>query len=129
MLKFIIAFIMIHWIDALLGIVLVGGLVYLWRSGKKKQVKRIIYFLVCQAEQMLGSRTGPEKLAAVWAGIYKNLPWAIRFFFTQQQLQDYIEEAVKELKRRLNQDDVNLLNYADETQLETITKCVTKGTP
>lgn len=129
MLKLIIAFIMVHWMDILLGVVLAGGLVYLWRTGHKKQVKRIIYFLVCRAEQMLGSGTGPEKLAAVWAGIYKNLPWAIRFFFTQKQLQDYIEEAVKLLKDRLSQEDVDLLNYAEEQHLQAITKCVTKGTP
>jgi hypothetical protein len=103
-----------YWLDIIISLVVAAVLILLWRRGKKDLVKKFIYSLVVQAEKQLGSKTGQEKFAAVMAAIYQRIPFIIRFFFSQQNLTDFIEWAVAKLKERLATGEVNLLSYQDE---------------
>jgi len=103
-----------HWVDLLAVFVFVGLLIALWMRGKKGMVIHIIRVLVAQAEKEFGSGTGAIKLQAVWDGIYQRLPWTVRILFPQSVLSEYIEDAVKWLRAKLDETNANLLSYTDE---------------
>lgn len=111
------AFLMEHWLDLLVLLVLCVGLIVLWAKGKKAWVIHIIQVLVARAEQEFGSGTGAIKLATVWDGIYERMPWTIQMMFPKAVLAKYIEDAVKWLQNKLDEADANLLSYADEAFL------------
>lgn len=77
------------------------GLCWLWRTGHEKRVYQIVYALVVKAEKELGSKTGQMKYNMVISELYKALPLAVRFFFTQDNIDFYIQEALKALKTEL----------------------------
>lgn len=103
-----------YWTDALLVIVVVGALAYLYRRGKKDLVKDIIYSLVVKAEKELGSSTGSTKYSQVIADLYLKLPLILRLFFTQVELNNYIKDSVTLLKDKLEDPNINLLSYEQE---------------
>lgn len=110
----------INLIDIIIIISAILLMAFAWKHGKKETVKTIIYGLVCQAEQMYGSNTGPVKLATVWIGIYEKLPWIIRVVFPRKVLEGYIKEALLLLKQQLKCKEFNLLTYNQE--LESVIK-------
>lgn len=95
-------FIQLYYLDILLVAGALTALVVLWRRGNKKLVYRIALMAVTQAERALGSGTGPIKLATAISYVYRNLPATIRLFFTQAEIENFIEDAVNELKEYLN---------------------------
>lgn len=113
-LKIIGGFILTYWPDIITAVAVILVLLYQWKQGRKDLVKKIIYSMVCKAEQLYGSRTGPIKLAEVWSNIYSRLPWILRLAFPKAELENYIEEAVQKLKKTLETGGVNLLTYAQE---------------
>ncbi len=106
-----------HWLDLVTILMLGVGLLFLWKRGKKDWVIHIIRVLVARAEQEFGSGTGQIKLAAVWDGIYRKLPWTIHLLFPKDVLAKYIEDAVEWLQLKLDEADADLLSYADEMLL------------
>lgn len=114
-LSLVLTFLAAHWLDILLGVVIITALIILWKKGHKKLVIRIIKALVAKIEQQYGSKTGLIKKEAVWSEIYAHVPWIIRIFFTEKELSEYIENAVKWLTKLLcDNPDMNLLTYAEE---------------
>lgn len=109
-----LVFLKLHWLDLIVVFLFVGVLAFLWKRGKKQLVMDIIRELVCRAEQIYGSGTAPIKLANVWANIYIKLPFVVRIFFTQQQLQGYIEESVDWLRKKLAINSNYLSSYSEE---------------
>lgn len=79
-------------------LVLIAAIFVAVRLGYKKQVNEILFWLVTKAEQEFGSGTGELKFAAVSAWIYERLPIATRIFFTVDQIDDLIEDAVSRMK-------------------------------
>lgn len=86
---------------ALIALVVVLTLVYLWFKGYKSVVRKIVLALVIQAEKALGNGTGEFKYAMVLGWIYERIPAIIRFLFTEKQLDDMIEWAVEHMKEML----------------------------
>jgi len=111
---FLQALLMAYWTDALLVIVVAVVLSILYKRGKTELVKEIIYNLVVKAEKELGSETGSAKYSQVISDLYLKLPIILRLFFTTQELNKYIEDAVAWLRSKLRNPKVNLLSYAEE---------------
>ena len=115
---FLQALLLTYWSDALLVIVAVAVLAVLYKRGKKDLVKEIIYTLVVKAEKELGSATGSAKYSQVITTLYLKLPLILRLFFTTEEVNKYIEDAVTWLKSKLKDPDVTLLSYAEETTVK-----------
>jgi hypothetical protein len=114
-LSIILAFLAAHWLDILVGAIVITALVILWRKGHKKLVIRVIKALVAKAEQQYGCKTGQIKFEAVWSEIYAHIPWIVRIFFSEKELAGYIKDAVKWLTKLITDNpDINLLTYAEE---------------
>lgn len=105
---------------ACLVILLFGLIIYLLRRLNKPVLKQIILGLVVKAEKYLGSGTGSLKKATVISWIYSKVPPGIRWMFTENDLSDMIEWAVKKLKDSLSDGTVNLSGYDDEIYLSSI---------
>jgi hypothetical protein len=104
-----------YWTDALLVVAVVTVLSILYKRGKKDLVKEIIYDLVVKAEKELGSATGGAKYSQVISALYLKLPFILKLFFTKAELNKYIDDAVKWLKNKLKNPNINLLSYAEES--------------
>lgn len=113
----ILEFLKVYWMDILIIVLFLLGILFLVKSGNIKKVKELAFYLVCKAEQEFGSGTGQAKKAAAISWLYERLPFIVRFMFTRQQIENYIEEAVKRLKKMLDS-DINLLSYKDELEYE-----------
>lgn len=116
MMKNIMQFIQANWIWLYVVLFVLIFLGFQWKRGKKQLVKDFIYWLVCMAEQQFGSKTGDVKLSMVWVNIYNGLPWYVRAFFPRKELEKWIEEAVKLLKKRLQDPKFNLLTHNQEIE-------------
>lgn len=91
-----------NWLSILIVIGVVITLAYLYRTGRRDTVKKIILTLVIQAEEALGSGTGELKYAMVVEQAYRVLPTLVRFFITKKELDCLIEEAVQYMKTQLS---------------------------
>lgn len=98
----IINFIMTYWLDILIGLGLIIGLIYMYREGNKSFVRGIVLDLVREAEMMLGDKTGELKYAYVVNKIYERLPKILTLFLTQSYINKLIEEGVYILKDYLD---------------------------
>lgn len=115
-------FLQANWISivSIIGvIVFIGVLIFLWKIGKKQVVINIINGLIAKAEKEFGSGTGPIKLATVWAGIYKEIPWYIRVLFPKEEIEGYIKSGLEWLDNLLETQGINLLGYDEEQALNT----------
>ena len=115
---FLQALLLAYWTDVLLVVGVVVILAVLYKRGKKDLVKEIIYSLVVKAEKELGSATGSAKYSRVISDLYLKLPLILRLFFTTEEVNKYIEDAVTWLKSKLKDPDVTLLSYAEETTVK-----------
>ena len=94
-------------------IIVIVGLLYLYKRGKKDFVRQIVLSLVVQAEKALGSGTGELKYAMVVENIYKKLPFILTLLISKKELDRLIEDGVQYLKDYLKQGK-DLLGYEDE---------------
>ena len=91
--------------DILTVIVFVVGCVFLVRRGYESQVKEMLLYLVCKAEELYGSGTGELKYSAVVTWVYEKLPPIMRLLFTTKQIDQYIEAAVLQMKEYLSKNN------------------------
>ncbi len=99
------SFIKTNMVDIILILLLVASGLILYKRGHHELVKKIVFSLVVEAEKKLGSGTGRLKYDMVLEGLYKRLPWILRVIYTQQQLDDLIEDAVGRLKEFLSEEN------------------------
>lgn len=98
----------------------VVGMLFLYKNGKKKTVRKIVLSLVVQAEKALGSGTGELKYAMVVESIYNILPSILTMLISEKELDNMIEKAVKDLQRYL--EDVDLIGYDNEYEYRNVFK-------
>lgn len=114
-------------IDVILNIAIIAMcvvlLLILYKDNKKEVVKKIILALVVQAEKNLGSKTGDLKYAEVMKGLYGALPSIVRILFTEEDIDNYIEDGVQKLKEMLN-NGVDLNGYEIENTNNTEVKLI-----
>jgi hypothetical protein len=92
-------------------------MLYLWKRGQQKFVKKVIKALVIKAEQQLGSKTGELKSHAA----YNMLPGIIKMFVSYEDVKGLIKDAAKWLKQKQEENpDMNLLTYAEELNTKPI---------
>lgn len=113
--------------DVILNIAIIAMfvalLLILYKDNKKEVVKKIILALVVQAEKNLGSKTGDLKYAEVMKGLYGALPSIVRILFTEEDIDNYIEDGVQKLKEMLN-NGVDLNGYEIENTNNTEVKLI-----
>lgn len=115
LLMLLVDFAVKYWGDILVVVGMMVTVIVLIKMRKKELVQKIVYALVVQAEQQLGSKTGSMKKAYVMSHIYPRLPFLIRLIFSQEDLEHFIELAVRSLKESLKYNkELNLLTYAEE---------------
>lgn len=112
---FLYTLLVAYWSDAILIIIIGAGMGILYKRGKKDLVKDIIYSLVVKAERELGSTTGSAKYSQVISELYERLPIMIRLFFSRAEINMYIDDSVKWLKNKLQDPNITLLSYAEES--------------
>lgn len=94
-----------YWLDITAVLVFATVLVLLFKSGAKKQVKEILFYLVTQAEKQFGEKTGQLKYACVVTWLFERLPAVCRFFLTQKEISALIESAVTRMKEYLSSNE------------------------
>ena len=97
-----VEFISAYWSSVLVVLLFITVSVILIKKGYIKYVKQVCFYLVCKAEEEFGSGTGALKYAAVTSWLYDRLPLICRFFFTEKQIDNMIEEAVSQMKEWLD---------------------------
>jgi len=85
-------------INILVALTIIAVIVILWYTGRKTIAKKIVFYLVVQAERELGGGTGKLKYATVIGKVYPILPTIVRTFVSDKQLDEWIEEGVDQLK-------------------------------
>lgn len=71
-------------------------------EGYQDKVYRMIYRLVCNAEQeIVGTKRGQERKAQVVQALHDMLPAWARLFVSRQDIDDLIELAVESMKQLL----------------------------
>ena len=84
----------------MLFILFIGILFY---RGEKTRAKRIILAVVLAAERKFDIQgAGQQKYAYAIGIIYGRLPWVLKIFISENELQRLIEEAVTNMKNLLN---------------------------
>jgi len=118
---FLYTLLVAYWSDILLVFVVVAGLTILYKRGKKDLVKSIVKTLVVKAQIALGSTTNTAKYNLVIATLYEKLPLILRIVFTKVEIDTYIKDSVTWLNTKLEDPNVNLLSYVEETKLNSTT--------
>lgn len=106
-------FITTYWSSIMVVLLIVIGLLFIYKKGKKEFVRQVVLSLVVQAEKSLGSGTGELKYAMVVENVYKVLPFILKLLITKTELDKLIEDSVQYLKQYLSKDK-DLLGYEDE---------------
>lgn len=101
--------------------VVVGILLFLYKSGKKDIVRQVVLGLVVKAEKALGSGTGELKYAWVVDELYRKMPALMQLLFTDKDIDNFIKEGVDKLKVYLSK-GVTLTGYDEERYLEQANK-------
>lgn len=91
-----------NWDSILTIILFIVFLLFLVKKGAIKQVNEILFYLVTEAEREFGNGTGSLKYAAVTTWLYDRLPTIIKILFTDKQIDEMIEQAVKDMKEYLD---------------------------
>ena len=106
-------FIKLNYDSILVALLLIIGLLFLYKRGKKELVRQVVLSLVVQAEKALGSGTGELKYAIVVDELYKTLPLVLTMLISKKELDNLIEGSVQYIKEYLKKDK-DLLGYEDE---------------
>ena len=123
-------FIYWHWLDIVLALVLItffGILVSYLASRPNGIVAKLIYGLVIEAEQDLGSKTGQLKKKQVISKVYSQLPVFIRFVVNEATVSRLIDEAVHFMKESLEQNNSTLSSLSEETTFSELTQITDKS--
>lgn len=108
-----------HSLDILVVLMFALVLGYLVKIGKTDTVKKIVLSLVVQAEKALGSGTGELKYAFVVDALYSKLPAVIRLLYSKKEINQFIEDAVQQLKNTLDSGNT-LSGYENEHMFDNI---------
>lgn len=112
----LIDFIKANWDSILVVLVMVFVLVLLVRNGYKKSVRKILFYLVTQAEIEFGNGTGELKYALVATWLYERIPLIMRIILTEKTIDDLIEQAVIKMKEYLAENENARLLISDAPQ-------------
>ena len=93
-----------YWIYAIVAVLLAVCAYVAFAEGYQDRVYRLIYRLVCVAEQEItGTKRGQERKQRVIATLHDTLPRWARIFISEQDIDDLIELAGGAMKKLLEQ--------------------------
>lgn len=120
-LNILLTWLVAYWLDVIVVAAALLGIALLVRRGRVDIVKKLVLYLVVQAQKELGSGTGPLKYATVIAAVYSRLPFILRLVFTRTNIDNFINEAVTYLKNLLTEPGKNLLSAEQEAAANKVT--------
>lgn len=111
-----IGFIKVNIYSIVVILVIIVGLLYLYKRDNKEVVRKIVLSLVVQAEKALGGGTGEFKYALVVENIYRVLPGILTLLISKKELDRLIEDGVVYMKEYLkrHEGEIDLLGYDNE---------------
>lgn len=109
----LVNFVMSYWDSILLVVAFMLFVLWLVRSGYKVAVKKILLYLVTQAEIEFGSGTGELKYALVATWLFERLPLLARILLTEKTIDNLIEQAVEKMKEYLADNEKARLLISD----------------
>lgn len=111
-----IDFIKVNIYSIVVILVIIVGLLYLYKRDNKEVVRKIVLSLVVQAEKALGGGTGEFKYALVVENIYRVLPGILTLLISKKELDRLIEDGVVYMKEYLkrHEGEIDLLGYDNE---------------
>lgn len=118
----LLTWLLAYWLDCAVVVFTLLVLAVMIRNGRADTVKKIVLYLVVQAQKELGSGTGPLKYAIVIAALYERLPFVLRIVFTRTDIDNFINEAVTYLKNLLAEPGTNLLSADQEAAAYKVTQ-------
>ena len=100
------------------AILVIAIAIFLYVKGYNKTfLNKLTLKFVVEAEIKLGSGTGKYKYNEVFTNIYKNLPFIVKLFISENKIKDLIELNVRELGKFLNSGG-DLSGYTIKTKTE-----------
>lgn len=90
-----------NYLDVVVVLLFIFILAVLWKRGKRKEVIRVLRYLIAKAEEELGSKTGQIKKGKVIAEFYERLPVVITILFSQDDISDLIDNLVDDMQEFL----------------------------
>lgn len=95
-------------VNTIVVVLVVAVIVIMTYNGKKKEAMHIILSLVIKMEKLYGNGKGDIKYASVLGGIYPRLPFIVRLFIAEQELDNMIESAVVRMKTELEKETLRI---------------------
>lgn len=95
-------FIMKNYDSILVVLTVIFIVISLIKRNELSKAKQILYYIVVKAEALFGDGTGEIKYSFVQDYLYDKLPPIVRLFVSEKQIDKMIEDAVKEMKRQLD---------------------------
>ena len=96
----ILDFFATHWDSVLLVLLFALLLVLLYIMGQKRIVYKILFSLATEAEKQFGGGTGWLKQSQVIEKIYGMLPGLMKSLVTVKQLEGWVDDGLKEVKKK-----------------------------
>lgn len=96
----IIEFLVAQWSDILLIITALAVIIFAIYKKDYEIVKKQIFSLVTEAEQIYGGGTGVLKLSSVITSLYPKLPRLFKTLITEKRLTEIIEKVLSEAKKK-----------------------------
>lgn len=91
-------FLAANWDSVLVVIAFILVCLVLIKRGEISTLNKILFALVTQAENELGSGTGKLKLSTVVDALYQRIPAILKFLFTEKELERMVENALTSAK-------------------------------
>ena len=104
----IVEFLLANWDSVAIVVLMFGVITFLIIKKQWGILDKMLFALVTWAEREYGGGTGNLKLAAVIEKVYPHIPAIIRLFLSTVALEKMIEKALKEAKKRWEQNPVLL---------------------
>lgn len=73
------------------------------KEGQLKELEKYLRYLVWQAEEYFGSKTGQLKLAFVYYSAVEKFPWIAEIMTYEEFDEKYVKGALKWLKKQLDE--------------------------
>lgn len=108
-----------NWSSVLFVIVFFVFLAWLAKKGYGFYVKKILFYLVTQAEEEFGGGTGEIKYAAVVAWLFDRLPLIAQILLPPKTIDRLIEEAVEKMKKYLEENE-KARNFVETASAEIV---------
>lgn len=106
----ILTFLTANWDSVAVIVVAIAVVVFLILKKQWALLDKMLFALVTWAEREYGSGTGNLKLAVVVEKIYPHIPAIVHLFISAKMLEDMIEKALGEAKKRWEQNPALLSN-------------------